>query len=112
VTGPSASAVIRRLYPWLRHLFADGAYAGDKLRDGLAGLGRFTIDIIKRSDTTKGFEVLPRKWVVESTSPGSGAAAASPKTSRPPSPVPSHGSSSPKSACSPSGSQEPDLRAL
>jgi putative transposase len=25
-------ASIRRLYPWLRHIFADGGYAGDKLR--------------------------------------------------------------------------------
>ena len=24
---------IRTLYPWLRHIFADGAYAGDKLKD-------------------------------------------------------------------------------
>lgn len=60
-------ASIRRLYPWLRHLFADGGYAGDKLRDGLAELGRWTIEIIKRSDTAIGFELLPRRWVVERT---------------------------------------------
>jgi transposase len=60
-------ASIRRLCPWLRHLFADGGYAGDKLRDALAERGRWTIEIIKRSDTAKGFEVLPRRWVVERT---------------------------------------------
>ena len=27
----------------------------------------FTIEIIRRSDTAKGFEVLPRRWVVERT---------------------------------------------
>ena len=27
----------------------------------------FTIEIIKRSDTAQGFEVLPRRWVVERT---------------------------------------------
>jgi putative transposase len=63
----SVLTTIRQLYPWLRHLFADSAYAGDKLGHGLAEIGRWTIDIIKRSDTAKGFEVLPRRWVVERT---------------------------------------------
>ncbi|MBC7432432.1 MAG: IS5 family transposase [Rubritepida sp.] len=60
-------ATIRRLYPWLRHVFADGGYAGDKLRNELAGMGRWTVEIIKRSDTAKGFQLLPRRWVVERT---------------------------------------------
>ncbi len=60
-------AAIRYRFPWLRHLFADGGYAGDKLRNALAGIGKWTIEIIKRSDTAKGFEVLPRRWVVERT---------------------------------------------
>jgi transposase len=58
---------IRRLYPWLRHVFADGGYSGDKLRGALAELGTWTVEIIKRSDTARGFEVLPRRWVVERT---------------------------------------------
>src|SRR5450631_4458241 len=58
---------IRTLYPWLRHIFADGAYAGDKLKDALSELGTWTFEIIKRSDTAKGFEILPRRWVVERT---------------------------------------------
>jgi putative transposase len=58
---------IRRLYPWLRHLFADGGYAGEKLTSALAEMGKWTIEIIKRSDTAKGFEILPRRWVVERT---------------------------------------------
>ena len=49
------------------HIFADGAYAGDKLKDALSELGTWTFEIIKRSDTAKGFEVLPRRWVVERT---------------------------------------------
>jgi transposase len=60
-------ASIRNLYPWLRHVFADGAYAGDKLQTSLAAFGTWTIEIIKRSDTAKGFTVLPRRWVVERT---------------------------------------------
>jgi transposase len=58
---------IRHLYPWLRHLFADGAYAGGKLKAALAKLGKWTIEIVSRSKTAKGFEVLPRRWVVERT---------------------------------------------
>jgi transposase len=60
-------ASIRSLYPWLRHVFADGGYQGDKLRDAMAEFGRWTIDIIKRSDAVSGFAVLPRRWVVERT---------------------------------------------
>jgi len=60
-------AAIRTRVPWLRHVFADGGYAGDKLRSALVGMGKWTIEIIKRSDKGKGFEVLPRRWVVERT---------------------------------------------
>ncbi|NDW07906.1 IS5 family transposase [Jiella pacifica] len=58
---------LRHRFPWLRHVFADGGYAGEKLRRALSGNGDWTIEIIKRSDTAKGFEVLPRRWVVERT---------------------------------------------
>lgn len=65
--APAVLRAIRFRFPWLRHIFADGGYAGDKLRSALKGRGDWTIEIIKRSDTTKGFEVLPRRWVVERT---------------------------------------------
>jgi hypothetical protein len=48
-------------------LFSDGGYAGPKLRGGLEKLGRWTVKIVKRSDTSKGFQVIPRRWVVERT---------------------------------------------
>jgi transposase len=60
-------ASIRSCLPWLRHVFADGAYAGAKLEAALSVLGRWTIEIVKRSDAAKGFELLPRRWVVERT---------------------------------------------
>jgi len=65
--APAALASIRNAYPWLRHVFADGAYAGPKLRDALDRIGAWTLQIVKRSDTAKGFEVIPRRWVVERT---------------------------------------------
>ena len=58
---------IRHRFPWLRHLFADGGYAGDKLATALAELGRWTLEIVKRPETAEGFVVLPRRWVVERT---------------------------------------------
>src|SRR5471032_920934 len=65
--APLVLKAIRYRFPWLRHVFADGGYAGDKLREALKGQGEWTIEIIKRSDKAKGFEVLPRRWVVERT---------------------------------------------
>ena len=57
---------IRKRWPWIKHLFADGAYDRLKLMDKAAFLD-FVIEVIKRSDDQKGFEVLPRRWVVERT---------------------------------------------
>jgi len=65
--APVVLSSIRRTFPWLRHVFADGGYAGPKLRRALAKIGEWTMEIVKRSDTAKGFEVLPRRWVVERT---------------------------------------------
>lgn len=58
---------MRSSWPWLRHVFADGGYAGEKLVNALVGKGNWTIEIVRRSDKAEGFEVLPRRWVVERT---------------------------------------------
>ncbi len=65
--APSLLARVRSSFPWLRHVFADGGYAGDKLQDALENLGDWTIEIVKRSGIAKGFVLLPRRWVVERT---------------------------------------------
>jgi putative transposase len=58
---------VRQSFPFLRHVFADGGYAGDKLKDALAKIGTWSLEIIKRSDAAKGFVLLLRRWVVERT---------------------------------------------
>ena len=65
--APDVLKAIRFRFPWLRHVFADSGYAGDKLRQALEGHGDWTLEIIKRSDKAKGFVLLPRRWVVERT---------------------------------------------
>jgi transposase len=65
--APAVLNSIRARWPWLRHVFADGGYAGPKLKDALRRIGGWNVQIVKRSDTAKGFEVLPRRWVVERT---------------------------------------------
>lgn len=65
--APAVLASDRRSCPWLRHVFADGGHAGPKLRGALARIGERTIRIVERSDTAEGFEVLPRRRVVERT---------------------------------------------
>ena len=65
--APLLLASVRNAFPWLRHVFADGGYAGDKLKSALQTLGKWTIEIVKRSDIAKGFVLLPRRWVVERT---------------------------------------------
>jgi transposase len=49
--APSLLAALRYAFPWLRHVFADGGYAGGKLETALKRLGKWTIEIVKRALT-------------------------------------------------------------
>lgn len=65
--APVLLGSIRSAFPRLRHVFADSAYAAAKLTAALSRLGKWTIEIVKRSDAAKRFVLLPRRWVVERT---------------------------------------------
>ena len=57
---------LKRLYPWLRVVFADSVY--DRLAALLACfLLGLTLVVIRRLAGTEGFAVVPRRWVAERT---------------------------------------------
>ncbi|MDR6184017.1 putative transposase [Asaia bogorensis NBRC 16594] len=59
-------AAVRKRWPWLKHLFADGAYDRGKL-SSLAAFQDFTLEVVRKLPEPKGFQVLRRRWVVERT---------------------------------------------
>jgi transposase len=58
---------IRRRFPWLELIWADGGYNAWQADVAVAKVARLRMEIVKRSDDMKGFVVLPRRWVVERT---------------------------------------------
>ena len=96
--APLVIAAIHDLFPWLRHLFADSAYAGDKLPNTLSKFGKsrscvaWPTPSVSRSCRGAGSS--------NARLPGSIVTAASPRTSRRQSPAPRPGSISPRSSFS------------
>ncbi len=50
----------------LKWIWADGGYAGKRI-EWTWELGRWVLEIVKRSDDVRGFQVLPKRWIVERT---------------------------------------------
>jgi putative transposase len=55
--GQAIVVAVRKRWPWLKHLFADGAYERTKL--DTAACRDFVLEIVRRSDAESGFKVLP-----------------------------------------------------
>jgi putative transposase len=53
-------------FPRLKRIWADGAYAG-QLIEWVATTCQWVLEIVKRCDKALGFQVLPRRWIVERT---------------------------------------------
>jgi transposase len=53
------------LTQYFTHLFADSVYNGPNLRRAVAKFAKWTIEIVKRAADAAGFQLLPRRWVVE-----------------------------------------------
>jgi transposase len=66
--GILVMSTIFGMFPFLLKLYADGGYQGSQFQTALKRVcGRINIEIVKRSDTAKQFEVLPKRWIVERT---------------------------------------------
>ena len=48
-------------------IWADGGYSGQPMIDWVFSMTGWLFEVIKRSDDAKGFQLLPRRWVVERT---------------------------------------------
>ena len=59
-------AVLRERFSTITLVWADGGYAG-RLVSWVAGVLRLSLTVVKRSDDTRGFVVVPRRWVLERT---------------------------------------------
>ena len=58
---------VRRLFPFLQRIIADGAYQGTDTACAVRQAAGAPLAIVKRSDTARGFVVLPKRWIVERT---------------------------------------------
>jgi putative transposase len=56
---------LRQSFPELAHILADRVYRGEQLRQAIGDCGPWTIQIVERPPGSKGFQLLPRRWVVE-----------------------------------------------
>ena len=66
-----AQQVLQRVAGWfpkLRKLWVDGGYTGETFQQWVSdNWPKLEVEVVKRSASTKGFAVLPRRWIVERT---------------------------------------------
>ena len=55
------------IFPKLRHIFANRVYRGKQLLEALAEFGKWTIEIVTRSENVGTFKAEPKRWVIERT---------------------------------------------
>jgi len=59
--------VARKMFPSLSRAIADGGYQGAATAVEVRDQAKIPLEIVKRSDTAKGFVLLPKRWIVERT---------------------------------------------
>jgi putative transposase len=55
------------LVPRLKKIWVDGAYSGKELAKWCEEQGGWELEVVERDKEAKGFEVLPKRWIVERT---------------------------------------------
>ena len=53
--------------PRLKKIWADGAYSGKELAKWCEEQGGWELEVVERDKEAKGFEVPPKRWIVERT---------------------------------------------
>lgn len=65
--APDVISLACASFPYIKRIFADGGYAGEKLEEALAKVSGPVIEIVKRPENARGFVLVARRWVVERT---------------------------------------------
>lgn len=60
-------AGLKPLVPRLKKIWADGAYSGEPLKKWCREEGGWELEIVERDREAEGFEVIPKRWIVERT---------------------------------------------
>jgi putative transposase len=60
-------AGLKPLVPRLKKIWADGAYSGEPLSKWCQDEGGWELEVVGRNKDASGFEVIPRRWIVERT---------------------------------------------
>ena len=55
---------VRRLFVFLKRLFADGSYGGVETAAAVKRIGGMRLEVVTRSDQARGFVVLAKRWIV------------------------------------------------
>jgi putative transposase len=60
-------AGLKPLVPRLKKIWADGAYSGEPLAQWCREQGCWDLEVVERDREVEGFEVVPKRWIVERT---------------------------------------------
>ena len=58
---------VRRLFVFLKRLFADGSYSGTETAAAVKRIGGMRLEVVRRSDQARGFVLLAKRWIVART---------------------------------------------